>query len=231
MLALCTAALSSDPTAPVFSEQYSARIDEVEEQPLGHKKMSCDFFNDAVGNTTSYRNCGWKGTQMQMVIRFSDTSGPDAKIFYIYGHGPFGDKCAYWCDGQADEQCNIQESLCQSDYVKSARYTGAASLNGTNCDVFKWEDKLSIISMNSLTLYTKHASAIPVRMFRDIHPFYKELGNITTTFSNYQEGTPPASAFAVPGEDKCMQGDAPQCPNGATVREHIARFKRMQLDS
>ena len=82
--------------------------------------------------------------------------------------------------------------------------------------------------MNSLTLYTERASAVPVRMIRDIDPFGKELGNITTAFSEFQEGAPPASAFAVPGEDKCMQGDAPQCPAGASVRQHIEMFKRMQ---
>ena len=143
MLALsCLSLAAAPPPRPTFSTQYSARIDEVEQQGLARRKMSCDMHNDGVANLTSYRNCGWKGTQMQMVVRFSSVAGPDAKIFYIYGHGPFGDKCAYWCDGQGDIQCNIQESLCQYDYTKSASYVGPATLNGTECDVFKWEDKV-----------------------------------------------------------------------------------------
>ena len=81
------------PTPPVFATQYSGRVNETLHQvPSGYSQMICDHNYDAVANMTSYRNCGWKGTQMQQVIRFgTEGGGPDAKIFYVYGHGPGGE--------------------------------------------------------------------------------------------------------------------------------------------
>ena len=191
--------------------------------------MICDINNDAVANMTSYRNCGWKGTQMQQVIRFGTKGGgPDARIFYVYGHGPGGDKCAYWCDSLGSEQCFIQESLCQSDYTERAAYVNTSAYNGTTCDVFSWEDKLGPISMNSLTLWVAQGTATPKKMHRDVHPFGKELGTFDTHWLSFTEGAPPAAAFDVPGEATCEEGDpGTQCPQGATVRDHIDLFKRM----
>ena len=42
--------------------------------------------------------------------------------------------------------------------------------------------------MNSLMLYTSASSStpVPVRLFRDIHPFGKEIGNATIDFENFQ---------------------------------------------
>ena len=123
-------------TPPRFASQYSGRVHEVAQGPSAHKEQVCDINYDANANLTSYRNCGWKGTQMQargvgrmalllpcffdyyelcfacsqqfdrasltdwqMVVRYkNDQYGPRASVYYIYGHGPFGDKCAYYCD-------------------------------------------------------------------------------------------------------------------------------------
>lgn len=216
-------------TPPVFPQQYSARVHEVAHTVSGEKEILCDFYFDAVNNLTSWRNCGWKGTQMQTVARFTDDNyGPRAKIFYIYGHGPAGDTCSHWCDGQGDIQCNIQESLCQIDYKKSAKWHNSSTYNGTECDVFTWTDKLGPIPMNSLTLFVAKDTATPLLMERDVHPFGRKMGLITTKYLSFTEGAPPESAFDVPGESKCTEGEAGQCPTGAELRDHFRLFKAMQ---
>ena len=65
-----------------------------------------------------------------------DEHGPDAKIYHVFGKGPGGDKCDYWCDGQGDLICNEGESLCQIDYVKSAKFESTLTLNGSLVDKF-----------------------------------------------------------------------------------------------
>ena len=53
--------------------------------------------------------------------------------------------------------------------------------------------------MNSLTLYVKAGGRTPVRMIRDVHPFGRDEGTITTDWLEFKEGAPAASAFDVPG--------------------------------
>jgi hypothetical protein len=62
-----TAALV-DPAPPRFPDQYSAHVDLSQLGPSGRveKTQACDFAWDLKANATSYRNCGWKGTQMQV---------------------------------------------------------------------------------------------------------------------------------------------------------------------
>lgn len=213
---------AGDPIPPVFPNAFSARVHEVAKAPGTYEKIECDLHWDNNQNMTSYRNCGKFGTQMQYVYRFNDTeSGPGGKVYFIYGKGPFGNTCAYWCDLQGTLQCNLQESLCTYDYINSAKYNSSATLNGTRVDVFTWEEKLGPISMNSLSLYVQSNHTVPVYQHRDVHPFQKEEGYIDTNFTSFVIGTPDPSAFDIPGIAKCLEGEDAQC---AHVESEYFRF-------
>jgi hypothetical protein len=229
---LAVGGAATGPSPPVFPTRFSTRIHEVEKTPNGEKVADCDLHWDAERKMTSYRNCGkplkpgGKGSQMQMVLRFNDShnEGNSGTLYYIYGYGPLGNTCNFWCDLQGTEQCNLQESLCQYDYVAHAKYNETVSLNGTKANVFKWEDKLGPISMNSLSIYVdaEHGTK-PLMMHRDVHPFGKELGTIDTYFSSWSPKPPDSSAFDVPGIDKCPEGPAGQCQN---AMENALKFFR-----
>ena len=214
---------NATPSPPTFPTRFSARIHEVEKQVGGgYKSVDCDLHWDAEKKMTAYRNCGkplkpgGKGSQMQMVLRFNDThnEGNSGTVYFVYGYGPAGNTCNFWCDLQGTEQCNLQESLCQYDYVAHAKYNETISLNGTKANVFKWDDKLGPISMNSLTLNVNALhGAEPISMHRDVHPFGKELGTIDTYFSQWSPTPPDSSVFDVPGIDQCAEGQGAQCQN------------------
>jgi len=225
MSALSSATLftqqQSKVTPPTFPTRFSARIHEVEHAKGGTKIADCDLHWDAKANATSYRNCGkplkpgMKGSQMQMVLRFNDhREGNSGTVYYVYGYGPAGNTCAYWCDLQGTQQCDLQESLCQYDYVAHAKYNGTATINNSiKTNVFTWSDNLGPISMNSLSLYVNQKNNAPVKMSRDVHPFGKELGTMDTYFSNWDPTPPPSSSFDIPGLNECMEGAGNQCQN------------------
>ena len=71
--------------------------------------------------------------------------------------------------------------------MKSAKKDGTAVINGIDTTVYKWGDNLGPIPMNELYLYVNEETKGPVRMIRDVHPFGKEVGNITIDFQNFKQ--------------------------------------------
>jgi hypothetical protein len=115
--------------------------------------------------------------------------------------------------------CNEQESLCQYDYAKSAKFDSTLTLNGSLVDKFVWADKLGPYPMNTLALYAEHgASAVPVWMHRQLHKPMK-AGTIDTNYSGFVAGAPEASAFAVPGIETCEEGTDAQCSTARALAQ------------
>ena len=185
----------------------------------------------------AYRNCGKNSAQPQMVVNFTnDQYGPQSKIYHINGLAPpplppsalGGGKCSYYCDSQGDLIENIQESLCQIDYVKSAKFANSTTINGTACDGFAWADKLGPIAMNQLLLYVDSATQAPVQMHRELTFFGKDNGAyIDTNWLTFAGGAPDEKFFEIDGLEKCPLGTDAQCPSGATVRDHLVLFRTM----
>lgn len=219
----------ADPSPPVFAKQYTSHMVDVVRQGPSSKKLDCDFYFDAVANKTAYRNCAPAGMGMQQVVDFNARPHPSERVWYVYGPGPGGNKCAYYCDVLGQLQQNIAESLNQYDYVAHAKFANTSQYDGEACDVFTWKDKLGPIPMADLTLYVKQGTRTPVHMHRNLHPLFKEIGTMDTTWSNYTEAVPPASAWDVPDEQKCEEGTEQQCPQSATLDDH--RVMLAQLNS
>jgi hypothetical protein len=116
--------------------------------------------------------------------------------------------------------------LCQYDYIESAKFLRTNTINGTLVNVFQWQDKLGPISMNTLQLsVTADGTNLPVFMHRDVHPFGKEPGFINTTYSGFLAGPPNATAFVVPGIDKCPEGPDQIC-DGMLARVPLFKFRQ-----
>ena len=65
-------------------------------------------------------------------------------------YGPFGDRCDYFCDLQGTEQCNLQESLCQPDYKRSAKFVRTGVSNGIEVNIFTWKDNMGRLNGASM---------------------------------------------------------------------------------
>jgi hypothetical protein len=145
-------------------------------------------------------------------------NGNAGTVYYVFGHGPGGDTCNFWCDLQGSQQCSGGDSLCQFDYLKSAKFNGTGTVNGTYVNTFIWNDMLGPISMNSLEPDVAVSGGAPVRMLRNVHPFGKEIGYLDTTYSLFVKEV-PSGAFSVPGKEDCSEGEDAQCEN-ALKGEH-----------
>ena len=226
-------------TPPVFPSQWSGRINEVGRQGAGVQVITCDMGVDPQrggAGMVAYRNCGKSKAAPQLVFNFTnDQYGPQSRVYHINGLAPpplppsalGGGKCSYYCDSQGDLIQNIQESLNQIDYVKSAAYVNSTTINGTRCDGFAWADKLGPVAMNQLLMYVDAATKAPVSMHREITPFGKDKGDhIDTEWLSFAAGAPADALYEIDGLDKCPLGDDAQCPQGATTAlDYLALFK------
>ena len=231
LLSAVAAAASKDPAPPSFPQEYSARIHQLAVNAHGGTQTSeCDIHWSAAHNTTAYLNCGapltpgGKGSAMQTVFAYSD-SGPSGgntgTLYYVYGYGPGGNTCNFWCDLQGSQMCSGGNSLCQYDYKKSATFNGTYSDQGMEVDRFAWNDMLGPIAMNELFLdVDPNNDNAPVFMHRKITPFGKYFGYFSTNYTKWRPQADPASTFVVPGRDTCNEGEDSQCQNA------LAAWKR-----
>jgi hypothetical protein len=222
--AAAASAAAAVPTPPVFPTEYSARLRSVAVDSSGGTQTSdCDIHFSEVHNTTSYLNCGqplkpgMKGSAMQTVFAYGD-DGPEGgntgTVYYVFGYGPGGNTCNFWCDLQGSQQCSGGNSLCQYDYAKSAQYNGTRTSDGNKVDRFTWNDMLGPIAMNELFLdVDEKDDSTPVRMHRRLTPFGKYIGYFDTNYTQWRPSAEPASTFVVPGRASCSEGQNAQCAN------------------
>ena len=211
------------PTPPVFPTEYSARLhNEAVNANGGKQVINCDIHYSKRNNATAYLNCGQplkpggKGSAMQTVFKYND-SGPSGgntgTVYYVFGYGPGGNTCNFWCDLQGAQQMSGGNSLEQYDYTKSAVFNGTFSDNNTQINRFTWNDMLGPIAMNELYLDVTTKDNTPLFMHRKVTPFGKDLGYLTTNYSAWSSHADPASVFVVPGRASCSEGEDAQCQN------------------
>lgn len=181
------------PTPPVWPTKWVA-VEAGTEQvgPQTIRNTLTSFF-DGDKNRTCQTNI--THTQYDTVITDYNAGG-DGKQYFIRTYGTLKDKtlvrhCQFWCAPTGGPiACNTGDSLCSYNYKHKARYLGPNTINGKPVDTFFWGENLGPIPMNSLKLYTTQgANPMPVRMFRDIHPFGKELGNSTIDYTSFTPQT------------------------------------------
>jgi len=128
-------------------------------------------------------------------------NGGQGKVYTltVYGNPPVR-HCKGWCEPTVPEVCDAADSLCQPPYLKSAVNEGQSAVPGSpgvTGDLWKWGDNLGPIPMNELYLWVGTAaegtsdglaagSPVPLEMIRDVHPFGREAGNISITFSDFK---------------------------------------------
>jgi hypothetical protein len=67
-------------------------------------------------------------------------------------------------------------------------------------------------------------SPLRIHYFRTSRVRRHSVGNETVVWSDFTAGTPPDSAFNVPGEQYCQIGDDDKCSQDDTTRSYMARF-------
>jgi hypothetical protein len=206
-------ATSATPTPPVFSDVWSA-TEAVEESFQPGKAVFQNYFDGANNRELMIQNHTEYDT---MITDWS--AGVEGKVYYIrtYGH-PAVRHCEKWCTPTTPIACDSMDSLCQYDYNKSAAFVETATIDGQPTNLFKWHDNMGPFPMNKLYLYaTQSAPYAPVQMIRDVHPFGKEIGNVTIDYTNFRplQSIDPALFDLGPKPYICEGEDPdPSCPAG-----------------
>ena len=165
--------------APTFPKLWTS--DEQLSSTNGQKGFRQVYFDEVNQREASFSNT----SQYGLVISDYKANNGDGKVYYINIYG--GKRhCMLWCEPDTPVICDAADSLCQPP-MKSAKKDGTAVINGIDTTVYKWGDNLGPIPMNELYLYVNEETKGPVRMIRDVHPFGKEVGNITIDFQNFKQ--------------------------------------------
>lgn len=207
--AAVVACVAAAPTRPVFSPAYTAQL-KVQAQQAGGPLQ--------VATTTAY----WSLITNQTAY-VAPSNGEESDYYDWNGNDVYswtvGGECNYWCDISDLEQCNAADTLCAYDYLHSAVFNGTTTYNGIPCNSYTWNESLVGVVMNSLTLLVDQATnSKPVMMYRVLTPFGNYDGWEQTDFLTFTPGQPPASAWNVPGENYCQEGDDGTCQAFSEVK-------------
>eukprot|EP00045_Choanoeca_perplexa_P006664 m.57397 g.57397 ORF g.57397 m.57397 type:complete len:244 (-) comp13724_c0_seq7:1097-1828(-) len=212
------------PAPPVFPDRWQA-VEQtvVVEGPSRGGGTGLSHFDGPNQRAASTNLTG----SMYDVIITDFTAGTDGRTYYIRTYG--GERhCQFWCEPDVPEICDVADSLCSSDYKNKATFVGNETVDGVATNKFFWTENLGPIPMNSLLLYVNADSPVPVRMYRDIHPFGKPLGNATIDFQSFQTPSSfPDSLFDL-GPDAKYDCDGPE-PGESCQDEAVLRSQRHHL--
>lgn len=212
------------PTPPVYPPAWVG-VEDLSVQTVGpiQRSSSISYF-DLANNRSAQTNI--THSQYDTIVTNFDGDGGQGQEYYIRTYeqkGVVARHCQFWCNPSGGGiPCNTGDSLCSFDYQKRAKFVGTKTLNGETTNEFTWGENLGPIPMNKLTLYTKTSAPFaPVRMFRALHPFGKDIGNTTIDYVSWTPQTTPfdeavfdlgpdakyGCASPQPGDD-CQQAQA-----------------------
>ena len=214
-------AVAAGQTPPIFPDVWSA--DEFITLPNGQKgtiKSYTDVPNQINAEYSNSSTC-------DITITNWKENGGDGKAYCVQVDGSGKRTCQGWCAPSVPVVCDAADSLCSYDYKKHTKYQGDATINGEVTELLKWGENLGPIPMNELYLYVKKGAAVPVYMVRDVHPFGKEEGNITSTFSNFQAlKSIPSTIFDIGADPSyaCASPTPSSGCNSATKDHELNRY-------
>ena len=174
----------------------------------GHGTAAWQTGPGAAANRTA-----WHGNGQQFVADF------DAKVVYFIG-GQGGNTCQYTCTIETDTPCESQldgNALCGFDYENKAKYVGDEAIGEHATHHFKYQDMLGPISMAQHDIYIDTNNSNVVRFVADFHPFEKEVGTITSDYTDFSTDVPSEDLFAVQNVKYCQEGDEDQCQDVTSV--------------
>jgi len=224
------------PTAPVWPTNWVASEASTIQLVNGQTaRTSAISYFDGTNNRTASTNI--TGSQFDTIVTDYDADGGQGKVYYFRTYGTKKDPtpvrhCQFWCTPTGGGiPCNQDDSLCSFDYKKKARFLGAKTIDGKQTNEFFWTENLGPIPMNSLDLYTTQdaANPMPVRMFRDLHPFGKKLGNTTIDYASFAAQTTPfaSSIFDLGPDAKYACADPQPSDQCQTMQAQQYAWRRM----
>ena len=190
VMVLATVLLSCNGQAPTFPKMWHAF--ETITNFNGQHGSAEVYFDETNQREAAFSNTSAYG----LVITDYKANGGDGKVYYIKIYGG-ARHCMLWCEPDTPTICDAGDSLCQPAMPKATN-DGTAVVNGVDTTIYKWGDNLGPIPMNELYLYVSDKTKKPVQMIRDLHPFGKELGNLTIDYTNFEEvSSIPASVWDI----------------------------------
>jgi hypothetical protein len=100
---------------------------------------------------------------------------------------------------------------------------GSVKVQGRTLEKWQWKETIfKIIVMQTSTVLVDQTvnPAVPFQETDDLTPFGQPMGTFTSTWSNFKNGTPDPSLFAVTGVEKC-----PMAQNCGEARKQMTRLR------
>ena len=221
-LALTSAAAAAAASLPEFSPSWSVHEDQFADimgskvswhgtvyndlTKFPHPGCRSPISKDPIPNCTATAyvdDTGFKSTYY-----FFKPEEPDRGVVYFVQPG--GQDICY-CDMVTLGrwiQCEIPDSLCNPNMVKSATFDGSGSktFDGKPVDVIEWKENL-IVASTQFRLSVQHQTSTPVQYYTTFAEGNKTLGYNQVNWTTFVPRRPDPSAFVLPGRVGGTCGD------------------------
>lgn len=210
-IACVMGAINTDPVLPVFPENwFSTQYLGVEITEQGGVELKGAMYWQMDSSSGGFNRSAFVAANPNEQSTTMDWDGKTYGSPAIYYHNNY--TCDYFCPIFELSQCDEAEAFCSYDQLNNIKYLNQTTFGGVDCDVFGWDSYLGPISMAQTVLYVANnfsssATVLPIFRVMTLTPFGQYFGNITQQYGGYQAATPPASAWNVPDQQYCEQGD------------------------